>query len=171
MSPLSPSNNNWEDCPAGTLNALAKRSRHRRTLKRASWAIPLTLVTLLSLAWGWLPSQFNLHSATLACDQVVKLLPAYASKSLSTTQHALVEKHLKKCPLCAEKLRTIQAAQSHVSATISNRLATSQRAPKENWMRNSRFSRYGDSLLVMHYDPPILPVATCCSKLPFVAVH
>ena len=96
-------------------------------MKSAAWAIPLTLVMLLSLVWsGNLPSPFNLNSATLACDQVVNLLPAYASKSLSATQRAQIDKHLKKCPLCAEKLRTIQAAQFHESAAISNRLADSQ---------------------------------------------
>ena len=127
MNPKLVSTDNWEDCPAGTLQALAKRSRQRRTMKSAAWAIPLTLVMLLSLVWsGNLPSPFNLNSATLACDQVVNLLPAYASKSLSATQRAQIDKHLKKCPLCAEKLRTIQAAQFHESAAISNRLADSQ---------------------------------------------
>ncbi len=113
MNQKQANTDNWEDCPAGTLQALASRSRHRRTMKRAAWAIPLTLVMLLSLAWsGWLPSPFNLNSATLACDQVVELLPAYASNSLSAAQQAQVEKHLKKCPLCAAKLRTLQATQS-----------------------------------------------------------
>ena len=108
MTPQTASTDDWEDCPEGTLQALANRSRRQRTVKRAAWAIPLTLATLFSLAWGgWLPLPYNLNSATLACDQVVALLPAYSANSLAAPLRAQVEQHLKKCPLCAAKLRTI----------------------------------------------------------------
>ncbi len=52
---------------------------------------------------------FSLDEATLACDVVAKLLPAYATKTLAETQRSRVDLHLSKCPLCAEKLRTIRA--------------------------------------------------------------
>ena len=113
MNPNAVSSDEWEDCPKGTLQSVANRSRRQRTIKRAAWAIPLTLVMLLAWA-GWLPSPFSSKSSALACDQVVKLLPDYASNSLSVTRRAQVEQHLKKCPFCAEKLRTIQATQSVV---------------------------------------------------------
>lgn len=111
------STDEWEDCPKGTLQSVANRSRRQRTTKRAAWAIPLTLVMLLAWA-GWLPSPFSSKSSALACDQVVKLLPDYASNSISTTRRAQVEQHLKKCPFCAEKLRTIQATQSVVENSL-----------------------------------------------------
>ena len=117
MNPNAASSDEWEDCPKGTLQSVANRSRRQWTTKRAAWAIPLTLVMLL--AWtGWLPSPFSSKSSGLACDQVVKLLPDYASNSLSTTRRAQVEQHLKKCPFCAEKLRAIQAAQSVVEKSV-----------------------------------------------------
>ncbi len=117
MNPNTVSTDEWEDCPKGTLQSVANRSRRQRTKKRAAWAIPLTLVMLLAWA-GWLPSPFSSKSSALACDQVVKLLPDYASNSLSTTRRAQVERHLKKCAFCAEKLRTIQATQSVVENSV-----------------------------------------------------
>lgn len=120
MNPNAASSDEWEDCPKGTLQSVANRSRRQRTIKRAAWAIQLTLVMLL--AWtGWLPSPFSAKSGGLACDQVVKLLPDYASNSLSATQRAQVEQHLKKCPFCAEKLRAIQAAQSVAENSVVDR--------------------------------------------------
>ncbi len=110
MNPNAVSSDEWEVCPKGTLQSVANRSRRQRTMKRTAWAIPLTLVLLL--AWAGVPSPFSLNSNALACDQVVKLLPDYATNSLPRTQRAEVEQHLKKCPFCAEKLRAIQAAQS-----------------------------------------------------------
>ena len=119
MNPNAVSSEEWEDCPKGTLQALANRSRRQRTMKRAAWVIPLTLVVLLAWA-GWLPSPLSPKSSALACDQVVKLLPDYASNSLSTTRRAQVEQHLKKCPFCTEKLSIIRATQSVVeNSTVS----------------------------------------------------
>ena len=123
MNPSAAGSEEWEDCPKGTLQSLANRSRRQRTLKRAAWAIPLTLVMLLGWS-GWLPSPFSPNSSALACDQVVKLLPDYASNSLSATRRAQVEQHLKKCPFCAEKLKTIRAAQSVVGDSVVDRGST-----------------------------------------------
>lgn len=110
MNPSAVGSEEWEDCPKGTLQSLANRIQRRRTMKRAAWTIPLTLMLL---AWaGWLSSPFNPNSSGLACDQVVKLLPDYAANSLSNARQRQVEQHLKKCPLCAEKLKTIRATQS-----------------------------------------------------------
>ncbi len=73
---------------------------------------------------SWLPLSFSAKSSALACDQVVKLLPDYASNSLSATRRAQVEEHLKKCPFCAEKLRAIRAAQSVVRDSVVDRMVT-----------------------------------------------
>lgn len=103
----------WEKCPGGTLKSVAARSRRQRLVKRAALAIPLTAVLLLALTWsGYLPSPMDLNSSPLVCDQVVKLLPAYASNSLSATQRAQVEQHLKKCFFCRAKLEAIESAQA-----------------------------------------------------------
>lgn len=119
MNPNNVSSEEWEDCPKGTLQSLAKRSRHRRSLKHAALIAGLSLVALL--AWGgWLPSPFTSTSGTLACDQVVVLLPAYASGSLSATQRTQVEQHLKKCPFCSERLRAIQTTQTVSALTQSS---------------------------------------------------
>ncbi len=121
MNPSVVGSEEWEDCPKGTLQYLANRSRRQRTMKRAAWATPLTLVALLAWA-GWLPSPFP-KSGGLACDQVVKLLPDYASDSLSASRRAEVEQHLKKCPFCTEKLRTIRATRSVVGGSVVNRVS------------------------------------------------
>ena len=120
MNPNAVSSDEWEDCPKGTLQSVANRSRGQRTIKRAAWAIPLTLVMMLAWA-GWLPSPFSSKSDELACDQVVKLLPDYASSSLSPTRRAQVEQHLKKCPFCADKLKAIQATLAVVENSMVNR--------------------------------------------------
>lgn len=120
MKPNAVSPDEWEDCPKGTLQSVANRSQRQRTTKCAAWAIPLTLVVLLTCA-GWLPSSFSPRSSALACAQVVKLLPDYASNSLPPTRRAQVEQHLKKCPFCAEKLRTIRATQSVVENSVVDR--------------------------------------------------
>ena len=111
MNPNLASSDEWEVCPNGTLQALAKRSQQQRTLKRATWAILLMCVMLFALG-GWLQIPFSWNTGSLACDQVVKILPAYATNKLSVTQRAQVERHLKKCGLCAEKFRMIQTTQS-----------------------------------------------------------
>ncbi len=100
----------WEDCPKGTLQSLASRSRRQRTMKRAAWVIPLTLVVA---GWaGGLFSSFGPKSSGLTCDQVVKLLPDYVSYSLSAVRRAQVEQHVKKCSFCAEKLKAMHATRS-----------------------------------------------------------
>jgi Putative zinc-finger len=159
MHPTTPSSSAWEDCPEGTLQRLARPSRHRRLLKRAAWSIPLTLVMLLLLARsGWLLDSINWNSTTLTCDQVVKLLPAYVSDSLSATQRSQVDTHLKKCLLCAAKLKTIRAAQSVAKLQLRG--------------TRIRFSeRTLDMKLVTYRDPPNQLVATYRSELPFVAAR
>lgn len=142
----------WENCPKGTLQSLASRSRQRQQLKRAALAVPLTIVAVFALAWGgWLPSPLKLNSATLICDQVVKLLPAYASNSLAASQRSQVEKHLKKCPMCAEKLRSIRETQASVDGSAS--------------IVASSF----EAVLVKHFAQPTPPDATYRSELLFVA--
>ncbi len=100
-------------------------------MKRAAWAIPLTLVVLLAWA-GWLPSPFSPKSSALACDQVVKLLPDYVSNSLSAIRRAQVEQHLKKCPFCAEKLKAIRATQSVVGDSVVGDSAVDRIATRSN---------------------------------------
>ena len=122
MNPNAVGSEEWEECPKGTLQSFANRSRRQRTMKRAAWATPLTLVLLV---WaGLLPSPFSPKSSALACDQVVELLPEYASNSLSANRRAQVEQHLKKCPFCAEKLRTIRSTQSVVENSVIDRDCT-----------------------------------------------
>lgn len=111
MNPNSGNSDEWEVCPKGTLKALAKRAQQQRALKRATWGIPLILIMLL--AWsGWLPSPLGGNIETLTCDQVIQVLPAYASATLASTQREQVERHLKKCSLCVEKLRSLRASLS-----------------------------------------------------------
>lgn len=121
MNPIAVGSEEWEECPKGTLQSLAKRSRRQRTMKREAWATPLLLVTLFAWA-GWLPTPFSPQSTALACDQVVKLLPDYATNSLSAIPRAQVEQHLKKCPFCSEKLRAIRAIQPVVENSVVRRV-------------------------------------------------
>jgi Putative zinc-finger len=113
MNTQTDHSDSWEQCPSGVLQGLSKRSQRRRMVKRATWAIPLTVLLFFALTLnGTIPMPFNLYSGPLMCDQVVKLLPAYASNSLSATQRGQVELHLKKCPFCRDKLEAIRAKQS-----------------------------------------------------------
>ncbi len=159
----------WEDCPKGTLQALAKRSQRQQTLKRATWAVPLSLVMLLALG-GWLSLPFSGNTTTLSCDQVVKLLPTYASNKLSVRERAQVERHLKKCPICAEKLRTIQTTQSVAEISSDwNKL----RPVAERKLRLVVTNRAGPKNLCgfMHFDQPTRPVAKYRTGSPSVSVH
>ena len=169
MNPNSVSSDEWEDCPKGTLQALAKGSQQQRTLKRATWAIPLTLVMLLALG-GWLSLQFSWNTTTLSCDQVVKLLPTYASNTLSVTQRAQVERHLKKCLLCAEKLRTIQTTPS-VAKRSGGWIRLHPVADRR--LRSVALNRVGPKSLCgfMHFDQPTRPVAKYRTGSPSVSVH
>lgn len=113
MNAQTDHSDNWEQCPSGALQDLSRRSRRRRMVKQAAWGIPLTALLLVALALnGTIPTPFNMHSGPLVCDQVVKLLPAYAANSLSAAQRVEVEQHLKKCPFCRDKLEAIRAKQS-----------------------------------------------------------
>lgn len=113
MNPKTESGDDWEACPEGALQALAKRSRQRRSIQRAALMVPLTVVVLLALSWtGLVPLPFGTNSQPLFCDQVEKLLPAYAANTLSASQREQVLKHLNKCPFCRAKLQAIEAAQT-----------------------------------------------------------
>ena len=157
MNSNSVSSDEWEDCPKGTLHALAKRSQRQRTMKRATWAIPLTFVMLLALG-GWLSLPFSWNTTTLSCDQVVKLLPAYASNTLAATQGAQVERHLKKCPLCAEKLRTIQAT---LSVAVRSGGSIRLYPVADRSLRSVVLNRAGPKSLCgfIHFGQPTRPVA------------
>lgn len=103
----------WEECPRGTLGTLAVRSRRRRMVARAAWAVPLIALLLLALATsGFLPLGTDSDSRPLLCDRVVKLLPAYASNSLPAAERKQVELHLKKCLFCRTKLQAIMDERS-----------------------------------------------------------
>lgn len=169
MNPNSARSDEWEECPKGTLQALAKRSQQQPTLKRATWAIPLTLVMLLALG-ALISFPFSWNTTTLSCDQVVKLLPTYASNTLSVTQRAQVERHLKKCPLCAEKLRTIQTTPS-VAELLGGWIKLHPVADRR--LRSVVLHRAGPKSLCgfMHFDQPTRPVAQYRSGSPSVSVH
>lgn len=113
MNPKTERNDDWEACPAGALQGLAKRSRQRRSMKRAVLMVPLAVILLLALTWSGLVSMpFGSNSGPLLCDQVERLLPAYAANTLSASQREQVLKHLNKCPFCRAKLQAIEAAQA-----------------------------------------------------------
>lgn len=113
MNPKTESGDDWEACPAGALQNLAKRSRQRRSIQRVALMVPLTVIVLLALSWsGLVPLPFGSNSQPLYCDQVEKLLPAYAANTLSVSQRAQVLKHLNKCPFCRAKLEAIEAARA-----------------------------------------------------------
>lgn len=117
MNPNVVRSDEWEDCPKGTLRSLANHSRQKRTMRHVARAIPLTLAVLLAAAM-WLPSPFDSNAGAMFCDQVVSLLPDYAANTLPADERAQVERHLKKCPFCAEKLRAIRATQSVVEDSV-----------------------------------------------------
>ena len=120
MHPNTDHHEGWAECPEGTLQAVATRSRRRRVVRRAALTIPLAVALLLAMSWGgYLPLPMDAGSAPLRCDQVKKLLPAYASNSLSASRRARVELHLKKCPSCWKKLKAIEASQS-IAASIGD---------------------------------------------------
>lgn len=169
MNPNSVGSDEWEDCPKGTLLALANRSQQQRALKRAAWAIPLTLVMLLAFG-GWLSLQIRSDTTTLSCDHVVKLLPTYASNTLSVTQRAQVERHLKTCLPCAEKLRTIQATPS-MAKSSGGRIRLHPVANRK--LRSVALNREDPKSLrgFMHFDQPTRPVAKYQTKSPSVSVH
>lgn len=113
MNPKTESGDDWEACPEGALQALAKRSRQRRSIQRAALMVPLTVIVLLALTWSGLVSlPFGSNSGPLLCDQVERLLPAYAANTLSASQREQVLKHLNKCPFCRAKLEAIEAARA-----------------------------------------------------------
>jgi hypothetical protein len=169
MNPKEVSSDEWEDCPQGTLKALAKRSQQQRTQKFAKWAIPSMFVMLLALG-GWLPTMFSLNQETLSCDQVTKMLPAYASNTLTATQRIQAERHLNKCQFCAEKLRTIQATLS-VSVRSGGWISVHPFANSRS--RPVLFYQQGTETLFDFtcFDQPTLPDARYRSRSLFVSVH
>lgn len=105
--------NDWEECPAGTLRELGARLRsrqRRRKLRRA--AIPTTAVALFVVGsvvlFGLLKTPDDIGGIT--CQQLQQKLPLYLKGQLNAEDQESFEIHLASCPRCQDELKAIQAA-------------------------------------------------------------
>lgn len=107
---MDQNNDRWEACPAGTLHEIARRSRASKRAKRALTHVSIAAfssVAMLLIIVG-IKEGLPFGSPTVSCVQVEAMLPDYVANRLSPAKRASVERHVKKCSLCAFKLLDLQ---------------------------------------------------------------
>src|SRR5258705_13963006 len=94
----------WRNCTPGELVELATRHRHReerRTLLRSLSlaAAGCAVAGTLSVVWSQRRER-PFAPGGIVCDEVTRLLPAYAAHQLDAERTAQVQKHLTACSHC-----------------------------------------------------------------------
>lgn len=115
----------WRECVPGELTELATQHRHRQ--QRRDLLRNLTVAAVGCAGVGlagilWLPKREpRFAPGGLVCDEVTRLLPAYAANQLDAKRKEQVQTHLASCGHCSERLKKLQQASSSTHSQLQFR--------------------------------------------------
>ncbi len=139
--------NQWQPCPAGTLDKMVAdlRGARRQQLARrvALAAAPLLLIGAALLLPFLVPEAHQGQGAFYAglwCSDCESLFGDYVAGSLPVKQKEQLEAHLVACPKCSEKLERMQRSQAE---------CPSARAVAQSLGRHSSRSDHSDAMAVL----------------------
>lgn len=127
MANGSQDRDNWQECPAGTLQNYArryKRNQRIQGLARTASAAGVVLA-FVGLTWwsvGRWTGEQEYHFGGIACSDVQANIQAYAMGSLPEETTKRIRAHLGECPVCQEMMRRMQPPAAAIKSGMSARL-------------------------------------------------
>lgn len=96
-------NQNWKQCPEGTLNAVQDEQKRRAESSVMSRRVALGALITAGVAGGVLVGQSGPKAKPLTCVAAMKMAPEYIAKTLDAQDVVSVDAHLGHCPMCRRK--------------------------------------------------------------------
>ena len=112
--------NEWQQCAPGDLGRVASTLRARRTRRealavigKAAAAVAVIVVAVLGVQYiQHQPAGGDMDFGGISCSEVGELSADYLAGRLAPDVADKFEEHLKKCPMCRERIEDLRHQQS-----------------------------------------------------------